>query len=148
MKTKRIHQDVYISVLLYIVSIFFLVISLRLPKNSAIFPVLLIVAFAILNTSLLINGIKKTKVIWNEEPNFVNSINWKVIKKPLIVFVIVVLYSILFRFTNFFIATTIFMIALMKFYKVKSWVNIILITISLNIIIYVGFVKMLNVLLL
>ncbi|MGI6114219.1 MAG: tripartite tricarboxylate transporter TctB family protein [Mahellales bacterium] len=148
MKTKRIHQDVYISVLLYIVSIFFLVISLRLPKNSAIFPVLLIVAFAILNTSLLINGIKKTKVIWNEEPNFVNSINWKVIKKPLIVFVIVVLYSILFRVTNFFIATTIFMIALMKFYKVKSWVNIILITISLNIIIYVGFVKMLNVLLL
>ena len=65
MKTKRIHQDVYISVLLYIVS-FFSCYIIKIAENSAIFPVLLIVAFAILNTSLLINGIKKTKVIWNE----------------------------------------------------------------------------------
>jgi hypothetical protein len=145
MKLKPIHQDVYISLLLYIVSIFFLIASSKLPKDSAIFPNLLIIAFAILNTSVLYKGIKKTKTMRNEDPNAVNSIKWDVLKKPLIVFVLTVIYVILFKFTNYFIATTIFMIALMKFYRIKSWKNIILITIVFNIITYVGFVKTLNV---
>ena len=145
MKIKPMHQDVYISVVLYLVSIFFLIQSLKLPSDSAMFPILAIVAFAILNTIVLFDGIKKTKAMWNEEPGSINTINCNIIKKPLVVFVLTVIYAILFKYTNFFIATTIYMIALMKFYKIKSWLNIISITTAFNIVIYIGFVKMLHV---
>ena len=93
MKIKPMHQDVYISVVLYLVSIFFLIQSLKLPSDSAMFPILAIVAFAILNTIVLFDGIKKTKAMWNEAGS-INTINCNIIKKPLVV-LLTVIYAIL-----------------------------------------------------
>jgi hypothetical protein len=56
-----------------------------------------------------------------------------------------VVYIVLFRFTNFFVSSTIFLITLMKFYKVTSWKVILLTTVIFDIVIYVGFVRFLNV---
>lgn len=145
MKTKNIHQDVYISVVIYTVLIFLYTVALKLPKDSAIFPKMLIFLFAILNTAIFITAIKKTKLMMSASNGEINTINWKTIKTPLIVFLISFLYIVILKFTNYFIATFIFMIVLMKFYKIKSWKTILLTTIIFNVIIYFGFVKMLNV---
>jgi len=138
MKKKVLHQDVYISIVLYIVLAFFLFASIKLPKDSAYFPIMLIAGLAILNTSVLVKGLNKTKEM-GKEGTIVNAINWDTIKVPLLVFVFVVGYIVLFRLTNYYISTTVFMIALMKFYKVKSWKAIIVVTLIYNVFVYLGF---------
>ena len=145
MKNKNIHQDIYISVVIYTSLIFMYTVAAKLPKDSSIFPKMLIVLFVVLNTAVFIKAIKKTKLMISEKSKEVNTINWKTIKTPLAVFLISVFYVIILKFSNYFIATVIFMIVLMKFYKFKSWKTILLTTIIYNIIIYIGFVKMLNV---
>lgn len=145
MKSKNIHQDVYISIVIYTALIFMYTVAAKLPKDSSIFPKMLIVFLAVLNTAVFIKAVKKTKLMMGENNNEVNTITWKTIKTPLTVFLISVIYVIIIKFSNYFIATAIFMIVLMKFYKLKSWKTILLTTIIYNIIIYIGFVKMLNV---
>ncbi|MEL7649999.1 MAG: tripartite tricarboxylate transporter TctB family protein [Sedimentibacter sp.] len=145
MKNKNIHQDVYISIVIYSALIFMYTVAAKLPKDSSIFPKMLIVLFAVLNTAVFIKAVKKTRIMMSENNKEVNTITWKTIKTPLTVFLISVIYVIILKISNYFIATAIFMIVLMKFYKLKSWKTILLTTIIYNIIIYVGFVKMLNV---
>lgn len=144
MKSKVIHQDVYISIVLYIVLALLLTVSMKLPKDSSIFPNMLIIGLTILNTSVLLKGINKTKSM-RSEGTVVNPIRWEIIKVPLIVFTFIVGYILLFRLTNFYIATSIFMIVLMKFYKVQSWKTVILVTLVFNVFIYLGFSIGLNV---
>jgi hypothetical protein len=55
------------------------------------------------------------------------------------------LYALVFSLTNYFVATSLFMIGLMKFYKVKSWKTILLLVVIFNAAIYVGFVMGLKV---
>jgi len=81
----------------------------------------------------------------SSESNVTNPINWESIKIPLLIFLMTVVYIVLFRFTNFFVSSTIFLITLMKFYKVTSWKVILLTTVVFDIVIYVGFVRFLNV---
>lgn len=145
MKSKLWHQDVYISIVVYVSILLLLNLSMKLPGDSSIFPTMLLLAMGILNTSVLTKGISKTKLMNMENSKIINPIRLEIIKVPLIVFIFAVMYVLIFTFTNFFVATTIFMIALMKFYKIKSWKTILLVTLVLNIFLYVGFYKMLNV---
>lgn len=145
MKSKSLHQDVYISIALYVAFLFFLSISLKLPGESRIFPSIILVALLILNTFVLIKGIKQTMEMRSDYSVVKNSISWEVIKVPLLIFLMVVAYGALFRLTNYFISTSIFMIGLLKFYKVKSWKAIILITIGFNVVVYFGFSQFLKV---
>lgn len=145
MKLKLLHQDVYISLVVYVAIVFLLSVSVKLTGDSAIFPTMLLVALGMLNTAILVKGISKTKSMKLENSTIVNPIRLEIIKVPLIVFMFAVGYVIMFTLTNFFIATPIFMIGLMKYYKIKSWKTIILVTVIFNLLIYIGFDKMLNV---
>ena len=145
MKSKSIHQDVFISIVVYAVLLFLFTVSIKLPKDSAIFPKMLIVALGLLNTSVFIKGIKKSKEMMSEDSAMINNIRWEVIKVPLIVFLLVVGYVAIFKLTNFYIATSVFLIGMFKFYKVKSWKVILFVTALFNVIVYVGFGKFLNV---
>lgn len=145
MKSKLFHQDVYISIAIYVAIALLLTVSVKLLGHSSVFPTMLLIAIGILNTSVLAKGIHKTKSMNADNSKITNPIRWEIIRIPLIVFIFLVIYVILFTITNFFIATTIFMIALMKFYKIKSWKTILLVTLIFNIFVYIGFYKMLNV---
>lgn len=145
MKKKSLHQDVYISVAVYIIVGALLLISVGMNESSAIFPRMILIGLALLNTAVFVRGIKNTNILNKSEEGIINPIRSEVIKAPLIVFGITALYALLFSITNFFIATSIFMIGLMKFYKVKSWKTIILLVLIFNAAIYVGFVMGLKV---
>lgn len=145
MKKKSLHQDVYISVAVYIIVGALLLISVGMNESSAIFPRMILIGLALLNTAVFVRGIKNTNILNKSEEGVINPIRLEVIKAPLIVFGITALYALLFSITNFFIATSIFMIGLMKFYKVKSWKTIILLVLIFNAAIYVGFVMGLKV---
>jgi hypothetical protein len=143
--SKSIHQDVYISAALFIILAILFAVTLELPESSSIFPYMLIGGIGILNMFVMLKAITKTKAMRASKSPATNPINWETIKVPMLIFVMTVAYIILFRFTNFFIATTFFLIALMKFYKVNSWKVILLTTVIFDILMYVGFVKLLNV---
>lgn len=145
MNSKAIHQDVYISAALFIILAMLFTITLSLPESSSIFPFMLIGGIGILNVFVLIKAITKTKAMRASKSVVTNPINWEAIKIPMLIFVMTVAYIVLFRFTNFFVATSVFLVTLMKFYKVTSWKVIILTTVIFDIVIYVGFVKFLNV---
>jgi len=143
--SKSIHQDVYISAALFLILAILFAVTLELPESSSIFPYMLIGGIGILNMFVMLKAITKTKAMRASKSPATNPINWETIKVPMLIFVMTVAYIILFRFTNFFIATTFFLIALMKFYKVNSWKVILLTTVIFDILMYVGFVKLLNV---
>ncbi len=145
MKKKSLHQDVYISIAVYVVVGLLLFKSIGMNEQSAIFPRMILIGLALLNTAVLMRGIKNTKALNESDKGVVNHIRWEVIKAPLGVFVITALYAFIFTLTNYFIATSLFMIGLMKFYKVKSWKTIILLVVIFNAAIYVGFVMGLKV---
>ncbi|MBP1920876.1 tripartite tricarboxylate transporter TctB family protein [Youngiibacter multivorans] len=145
MNTKSIHQDVYISAALFMILALLFTITLKLPDSSSIFPFMLIGGIGILNVFVMLKALSKTKAMRTSESNITNPINWETIKIPMLIFIMTVGYIVIFQFTNFFVSSSIFLITLMKFYKVKSWKVIILTTIIFNVIIYVGFVRFLNV---
>ena len=66
-------------------------------------------------------------------------------KKPVLVFLFVVGYGILFRVLGFFTATPIFLIALFRYLNAGSWKKIVLITLGYTVVIYVVFVIFLGV---
>ena len=145
MKTKSLHQDVYISIAVYILVGIFLVMSTRLVEASAVFPRMILIGLGLLNTVIMFKGIKHTKAMRISGTETKNSIRWEVIKAPMIVFLMTAGYAALFAFTNFFISTSVFIIAIMKFYKVKSWKSILLMVAIFNAAIYLGFVMGLRV---
>lgn len=145
MNSKSVHQDVYISAALFIILALLMAITFTLPDDSSIFPFMLIGGIGILNLFVMIKAISKTKVMRASDKAITNPINWEAIKIPMLIFVMTIGYIVIFRFTNFFVATTIFLIALMKFYKVTSWKVILITTVVFDVIIYLGFVKFLNV---
>jgi hypothetical protein len=145
LNTKSIHQDVYISAALFLILALLFTITLKLPDSSSIFPFMLIGGIGILNVFVMLKALSKTKAMRVSESTITNPINWETIKIPMLIFIMTVGYIVIFQFTNFFVSSSIFLITLMKFYKVTSWKVIILTTIIFNVIIYVGFVRFLNV---
>jgi hypothetical protein len=145
LNTKSIHQDVYISAALFLILALLFTITLKLPDSSSIFPFMLIGGIGILNVFVMLKALSKTKAMRVSESTIPNPINWETIKIPMLIFIMTVGYIVIFQFTNFFVSSSIFLITLMKFYKVTSWKVIILTTIIFNVIIYVGFVRFLNV---
>lgn len=145
MNTKNVHQDVFISIIVYLTLGFLFIVSLKIKGDSGLFPRLVIGGLTLLNSILLFRGIKKTKEAKVNETDVNNTIIIEDIKWPLIVLFVTVAYVVLFNYTNFFIASTIFLIGLMKLYKMKSWKTILLVTFAFNVFIYLGFVLALKV---
>lgn len=144
MKSRLFYGDLLISLIIFVLLAIFIPITIKLPSSSIIFPIILIVCLGFLNIILLISSINKFKAIKGKETD-TNIIKWEDIKSPLLVFVLTVIYVFLFARTNYFFSTAIYMIALMKYFKVKSLKTIIITTLVFNIVIYVGFSKLLNV---
>jgi len=144
-KTKNLHQDIYISGAIFLVLGFLFVASIKIPGDSAIFPRLVLAGMAILNLFVLLRALKLTKESKELGKDIGNDLTFEIMKWPLIVILATVMYAVLFKFTNFFIASTVFLIVIMKLYKIKSWKTILLVTVIFNVLVYLGFVLALNV---
>ncbi len=99
----------------------------------------------ILNIFIFAGGIKKSKMLQDDEEEVKKQIHFSVIKQPLIVFAIIVLYTILFDFLGYFIATPLLILTMVLFYKVRKWKLIVSVIIVYHIFIYALFIWQLNV---
>jgi putative tricarboxylic transport membrane protein len=146
---NRIHQDVYISLVFILTSIFLYTKTFSLIEEAALFPRALLLLFAAFSAFILIGGIKKTKAQKNgekvvyegdEAPMDTNNL-----KSPLLTLLIVGVYVIVMTFIGFFPATILFMAGFLAFMKVKNWKVYVFTITGLNLFIYLVFILQLNV---
>jgi hypothetical protein len=141
---RKINNDVYIGSILTVISLFFYFEAAKIHREAAQFPKLMLAALIIMSVLLVVLGIRKTL-----RPELTlksdTLLRFKVVRTPLIVFGIVALYMALIKFTGFFIATTLFVPALMVFYGVRSIRVLIITDITLNLFVYILFVRLLKV---
>ncbi len=140
----KLHQDIYISgvILLLIAGVFYL--SLGFSGDSAVFPRMLAGGMTVLNLFILAGGIKKTREM-NPELDKEAMVRFADVKMPLVVFGFIVIYAVLFNYLGYFIATPLFMLGLMCFYRFRKWKAIILLICFFHLFIWVLFVWQLKV---
>ena len=142
MKVK-LHQDLYVSSIILVLSLFFFVKSLPFPFESGLYPKILMGLIVFLNFFGLISGIRKTRQRISD--NSSQTIFWNEIKKPLIALSFIVIYAALFHFLGYFIATPVFMIVFMLYFKGCRWKSLVFIPIFYLIFTYLLFVWQLEV---
>jgi hypothetical protein len=129
-------QYFVLGVLVLVVSVIAFYMTFDMPDIDAYrFPRMVIIVFFTLGTLLLIGTLKGNY----DSSDGSAAIKLKDTRNPGISLMMVIGYAILINFTGFYTATVVFMIVFMKFLGAKSWVKILLITVSVNIFIYLLF---------
>ena len=112
-----------------------------MKNGSDTMPRLILALALICNTLLMIRTIRQLK----KDPGGDGYTSISEIKVPMLLFLGVVLYCLIFSFTNYFIATAIMLLAFMLLEKVRPVWKIVAIDVVYLIFIYVLFVKVLQV---
>ena len=139
MEKKKLHQDVFVGIAALIFVAWVLFLNRKLPIGSALMPLLLCGLLAVLGIIIIIQGLKKSasgrpedmKVLLNED----------ILKVPLIAWLFVLGYVLLFFFVGYFIATAVMLVALMRYMKRTDWKMIIAITVIYLLFMYFVFVR-------
>ncbi|MBQ7534697.1 MAG: tripartite tricarboxylate transporter TctB family protein [Stomatobaculum sp.] len=139
MENRKLHQDVFVGLgsLVFVAWVLFL--NRKLPLGSALMPHLLCGILALLGIIILVQGLNKTKRQNPEEMK--ELLNADILKVPLICWLFVLGYVILFLVAGYFIATAVMLVALMRYMKRTDWKMIILITVCYLAFIYFVFVR-------
>lgn len=143
---KKLHQDIYIAILIYLFAftMFFLGRNIR-SADSKLYPFICLGLMVALNTILLVNGILKSRKLTAEELAAANTVRWDEIRKPLLIFLGIIAYVIIFDFFGYFIATALMMLGFMWVLGVRDWKVLIFVPGVLLALIYLFFVMKLHV---
>ena len=140
MKMKK--TDIGVVAFMYIVSAFFYVYLQELPEDSQTYPLFTIVLLFGLTTLYLITMI--FNAVKHGSESGTEMFNGFVPSQFFFCLALVVLYLIGISKLGFFVSTTIFLIAVMVFLKVK-WQHIAIAVVSLDVVLYLAFVLFLKV---
>lgn len=143
---KKLHQDIYISILVYMFAFTMLFLGRNIRNSdSKLYPFICLGLMVTLNTVLLVNAVIKTKRMSADELDAANTVHWHEIRKPLLIFIGVIGYVVIFDFLGYFIATAIMMLGFMWLLGIRNWKVLILVPAALLILIYLFFVTKLHV---
>jgi len=139
MEKKKLHQDVFVGIgaLIFVAWVMFL--NRKLPVGSALMPMLLCGLLAVLGVLIIFQGLKKSSS--GKPEDMKQLLNEDVLKVPLIAWLFVLGYVLLFFAVGYFIATGVMLIALMRYMKRTDWKMIIAITVIYLLFMYFVFVK-------
>ncbi|WP_408007984.1 tripartite tricarboxylate transporter TctB family protein [Pseudalkalibacillus sp. A8] len=147
--TRKIHQDIYVGLIIIAISIFLYIKTFNLIEAAANYPRILLGLFIGFGIVILLGGLKKTRTLRNEEPIEYSGdeqpLNFNMLKSPLVTLGIVVVYVLLLSIIGFFPATILFMAVFLGFMKVRDWKAYLFTIGGLNLFIYLVFVLQLNV---
>ncbi len=138
---KKAKQDIFVCLVIYAFMLFCFVQTFSMKNGSDTMPRLILALALICNTLLMIRTIRQLK----KDPGGDGYTSISEIKVPMLLFLGVVLYCLIFSFTNYFIATAIMLLAFMLLEKVRPVWKIVAIDVVYLIFIYVLFVKVLQV---
>jgi hypothetical protein len=129
--SSKTRQDLITGIVIYVSVAGFLHNTFSMPPDSALYPRMILLLFAVLNTAMVIASFKKS----GEGP-----VSIHLIKLPLVYFGGVAVYALLFKFLGYFPATAIELIVFFLMFKVRPWWKIPFITALYLLFIYVLFV--------
>jgi putative tricarboxylic transport membrane protein len=133
----KIRQDLTVGLIVYTLLLVFLIQSNNMPKCSAFFPRMVLGVFGFLNTVMIIQAFGKKEGV--------NIADIKSFGKPLIFFVGIVLYALLFKLIGYFLSTFILIFVSMFLLNVRPLWKILTITVGYLLFIYMLFVVWLKV---
>lgn len=142
---RKIHRDVYISLGLLIFCAGAAIKALELKDGAEILPLGLILFMASMALFILLGGIKASRKAIAENTAITYDTTWNDMKKPLVVFLSLVAYGVLFYALGFFVATFLFLMLLFTYLNAGHWIKNLMITLVYEILIYILFVVMLEI---
>lgn len=137
---KKAKQDIIACLVIYAFILFCFVQTFTMKSGSDVMPRMVLALATICNTALAIRTIRQLKKPGDEGYTSIAEI-----KIPVLMFLGVVLYCLLFSFTNYFIATAVLIAAFMLIEKVKPVWLVVTIDAVFLVFIYVLFVLVLKV---
>ncbi|MGI6029075.1 MAG: tripartite tricarboxylate transporter TctB family protein [Candidatus Heteroscillospira sp.] len=147
-KRFSIVREVWLGLGLVGFSLFFLQQSSNLNARAQQYPKIILSVLLVLSAALLIQGVYYSFKPENYQKRYgksTKSIEWGVVTKPLFVFGTTVIYLILFYYINFFVATAVFVPAIMFLFGQRKVLPILLTTVGLELFVYLVFVLLLKV---
>lgn len=138
---KKAKQDILVCLVIYAFMLFCFVQTLSMKSGSATMPRIILSLALICNTALLIRTFGQLK----KDASGEGYTSIAEIKVPILMFFGIVLYCLLFNFTNYFIATAVMIFVFMMLEKVRPIWKIVAIDVVYLIFIYVLFIKILQV---
>ena len=119
---KKAKQDIIACVLIYAIIIFCFVQTIGMKSGSDVMPRMVLALATVCNTALVVRTVRQLKTRNDDVYTSIAEI-----KVPVLMFLGVVLYCLLFSFTNYFIATAVLIAAFMFIEKVKpAWLIIVI----------------------
>lgn len=141
----KIHQDVLIGFFIMIFCVIVFLIARCYPLGVKMLPNICVIIIFLLSCSISYSGILKTYESKKQQEPIINSLAYRNIVVPSMAYIYIVGYYILFKLAGFFIATPIFMIAILRHLSVKSWKQNIQTVLFFILFLYLLFVKQFNV---
>lgn len=133
---KKLHQDVYVGIVMIVFSAWAALAGLKIPGEPGVVPVALAVIMLAFGVCVLVKGIKMT--VAGGEITY--SMSWSKIDVSIYAYLVVVLYVVLFFVLGYFTATFLFLTGMMLFLKAGSWKKCALISLIAVACLYVLFV--------
>ncbi len=139
--SPKVRETLITSVALLAVFAFLFTQTMSLPSKAALFPRMCLILLSGLTLLMLYLDVQK----FGKDHDAECGTHVKDIMMPLLAFVGIIIYAILFDFFGYFPATIIMLVAFMLVLKVKPWWLILAITAGYSVFIYLMFVVWLKV---
>ena len=139
--SPKARESLITSVVLLAVFGFLFARTFQMPSTPALFPRMCLVLLILLTLLLLCMDIRKHGKGSGAE----GGVHFKEISMPLLAFLAIVGYVVLFRLFGYFPATAVMLVGFMAVLKVRPWRLILAITAGYSVFIYLMFVVWLKV---
>lgn len=140
---KHLHQDVYIGILGLIFCAWIFYMNFGLKGGAGTMPLLLDGLLAVFSVVILAGGLKKSGLSAKEQGK--KFLTADVLKYPMIAWGLICCYVLLFWLAGYLVSTGIMLLVLMIFMKQRNWGTMIAIDAVWLVIVYVVFIRFLNV---
>lgn len=140
MKLKNVHADVWIGLILIVLSVIFYVMAGSFRNaEAATWPRAILVGIIILSTMLLLHGWQLTK---QNADTTLPSLN--TLAGAMGSLLVMVIYAVLMNFTGYFVSSAVFLPVGMFLLGQRNWKAILGVTVGLELFVYVLFVMQLQ----
>lgn len=141
----RVDPDVFIGLILIVFSVAAMVNAQTFPTAAKRFPMIACTLLIVLSLILVVRGLRRSTAIRKSGGTIPRLFPWNTAKYALITFLLTGIYITLVERIDFFIATIIFVPAMMIFMRVKKKWVIILSTAGITLFCWFMFVNQLHI---
>lgn len=130
-KKIGMHRDFYTAIGMILFSgAVFVFSNSTIPGEAAYLPKMLAVFMLAMGAITLYNAMRMATKAKAENEPYTYKIKSDEVKIPLITFAMIAAYLLAFQYLGYYVATAIFLIALLRYLRAGSWKKIILITVG------------------